>query len=690
MEKLGFFEGREDREIPLEHSDRSKTPIEPYLSDQWFVKMGDRDDGKPGFAQTAMDAVNDGRVKFFPERYAKTYLDWLGEKRDWCISRQLWWGHRIPIWYAQLLRGRAEARRSPAATTWRGGATRRTASGSICGLERSAGRCSLGSRSTRTGSQDPDVLDTWFSSALWPHSTLGWPEQTPELAYYYPTSVLVTSRDIITLWVARMVMTGLYNVGEVPFHHVYIHPKMLDGFGETMSKTQGQRHRSARHHRALRHRRPALRHGRTSPPRTQDSRMPVANVCPHCDTLGAGEARAHVHADAQGDVSEVQEAVPAGRAVAGARSGAADGEAGVGALRDGPQLRQQAVERRPLPAAEPRRLHAGRRCALEELPIEDRWILSRLATTTAAVTEQLEGYHFSEVARTIYDFTWSEFCDWYVEMSKGRLRDADEPAAGAARAGRRAGRDPAAGAADHAVRGRVDLAGAGRGGVRARPAGAGAGGRERGDRAVAGVPGGVAGRGDGGAHGPDAGPGARGARGAQPLQIEARTPLDVFVRCDEAVADDFRALAPFIVVAGRRRPAGVRPGRGQAAAVGDARSIRTSRRTCRCAGLIDVDAETKRLEKQTGREAQAPAGGARQAAERELRRARRRPEVVQQQRRPGGRAGEADSGAGREPARTAAGVIPTPARRGGREPGAPGWDAIHFSTETGPPHGSAS
>ena len=108
MEELGLFEGKEDREIPLKYSDRSKTPIEPYLSDQWFVKMGDRDDGKPGLAQMAMDAVTDGRVKFFPERYAKTYLDWLGEKRDWCISRQLWWGHRIPVWTQDVRRATSD------------------------------------------------------------------------------------------------------------------------------------------------------------------------------------------------------------------------------------------------------------------------------------------------------------------------------------------------------------------------------------------------------------------------------------------------------------------------------------------------------------------------------------------------------------------------------------------------------
>jgi valyl-tRNA synthetase len=229
MEELGFFEGKEEREIPLKISDRSKTPIEPYLSDQWFVKMGDRDDGKPGLAQMAMDAVTSGRVKFFPERYAKTYLDWLGEKRDWCISRQLWWGHRIPIWYTDA--PEAELKRAFAGrddVCWR--CNEETGQYLICGRTDIPADALGVQYSLR---QEEDVLDTWFSSALWPHSTFGWPEPTPELKYYYPTSVLVTSRDIITLWVARMVITGLFNVGDVPFRDVYVHTKILDGFGET-------------------------------------------------------------------------------------------------------------------------------------------------------------------------------------------------------------------------------------------------------------------------------------------------------------------------------------------------------------------------------------------------------------------------------------------------------------------------
>jgi valyl-tRNA synthetase len=415
MEALGLFEGREDRVIPLKYSDRSKTPIEPLLSDQWFVKM-------EHLAQTAMDAVTDERVKFFPDRFKNTYLNWLGEKRDWCISRQLWWGHRIPIWYAQA--PEAELKRAFAGrddVAWR--------------LDEENGRwlvCALGDlKGDELGpkyplEQDPDVLDTWFSSALWPHSTLGWPEPTAELAYYYPTSTLVTSRDIITLWVARMVLTGLYNVGKVPFHHVYIHTKILDAFGETMSKTKGngidpldiiELYGTD-----------ALRFGMTFlATDTQDSRMVVSNVCPHCSTpdkltlVPVQQEHMYMRTRKVNCPKCKKPFRPGGPWPA-----------------DDPELptAKQASDKFDQGRKFANKLWNSARFLLlnlegyspqavkvEELPLEDRWILSRLATATRSVTELLEGYHFSDAARTIYDFTWSEFCDWYVEMSKGRLKD---------------------------------------------------------------------------------------------------------------------------------------------------------------------------------------------------------------------------------------------------------------------------
>jgi valyl-tRNA synthetase len=417
MEKLGLFDGKEDRDIPMKFSDRSKTPIEPYLSDQWFVKMGDHDDGRPGFAQMAMDAVTSRQVRFFPERYERMYLDWLREKRDWCISRQLWWGHRIPIWYTrapEVELKRAFAGRDDVA--WR--LDEENGQWLVCALD-GLPSDALGAKYPLV--QDPDVLDTWFSSALWPHSTLGWPEPTRELAYYYPTSVLVTSREIITLWVARMVITGLYNVHKIPFYHVYIHGTILDGFGERMSKSKGngidpldiiERYGTD----ALRY---LLVEMSTE---TQDSKMPVANVCPHCDAL-VPMKQEHMYMRTRkvtcpnckkpfrpggpwpAPDPELPTAKQASEAFAKGRNFA-------NKLWNAARFLLLNLEGYQPAAIE-----------LEELPIEDRWIVSRLATTTAALTEQLEGYRFSEAARSIYDFTWSEFCDWYVEMSKGRLRN---------------------------------------------------------------------------------------------------------------------------------------------------------------------------------------------------------------------------------------------------------------------------
>ncbi|GIW79209.1 MAG: valine--tRNA ligase [Gemmatales bacterium] len=416
MAALGLFDGREEREIDLAHSDRSKTPIEPYLSDQWFVKMAD-------LAQSAIDAVRDGRVRFFPERYAKTYLDWLGEKRDWCISRQLWWGHRIPIWYVSCPEAelhKAFADRDD--VVWR--LDEENARWLVCALQ-DLPDDALGGKYRLE--QDPDVLDTWFSSALWPHSTLGWPEPTPELQYYYPTNVLVTSRDIITLWVARMVIMGLYNCKEVPFAHVYVHTKILDGFGETMSKTKGngvdpldivERYGAD----ALRY---VMVHLATE---TQDNRLPVANVCPHCDTLVPIKEE-HMDRKANRPKERIRCTNP--KCQKEFRPGGPWHE-------PHPELptAKQAAEKfemgrnfankiwnaarfivKNLAGYSPGALDVGR------LPIEDRWIISRLTATARQITEALTDYQFSETARRIYDFFWSDVCDWYVEMSKGRLRD---------------------------------------------------------------------------------------------------------------------------------------------------------------------------------------------------------------------------------------------------------------------------
>ncbi len=433
LDQQGLLGEVEDREIDLAHSDRSKTPIEPLLADQWFVKMDK-------LAQLAMDAVTDSRVQIFPERYAKGYLDWLGEKRDWPVSRQLWWGHRIPIWSCSCADGSeledlqqwlasvpgdlsfqleltSEQNELTRVSELVEDASKVHATVHLCLPEEHP---ELQHQLVERGFvQEEDVLDTWFSSALWPHSTLGWPESNEALDTFYPTSTLITSRDIITLWVARMVLMGLNNMEDVPFREVFIHPKILDGYGETMSKSKGNgvdpldvidKFGAD-----------ALRFGLAYlTTETQDVRMPVQLECPHCqqsiDQTRENRELPRVECDSckqafstQWARSEEDLALPRGAVVSERFEIARNFCNKLWNASRFVLINLEGYQ----PAA----------VADEELAFEDRWLLSRMATVTGQVTEALEGYRFAEASRTLYDFAWDEFCSFYVEMAKARFQD---------------------------------------------------------------------------------------------------------------------------------------------------------------------------------------------------------------------------------------------------------------------------
>ena len=432
LDALGLLEKIEDRDIELPHSDRSKKPIEPFLADQWFVRMEQ-------LAQSAMDPVEDGRIKIFPSRYANGYLDWLSEKRDWPVSRQLWWGHQIPVWSLPC-EEQADVEASSEKIKSLPEYSEETCSIQIEPCDETdpekrkklelplatvhvciqAEGDMLENQLTELGFvREEDVLDTWFSSALWPHSTLGWPEKTEELQHFYPTSTLITSRDIITLWVARMVLAGLNNVGEIPFSEVYIHPKILDGYGETMSKSKGngidpldviEKFGAD-----------ALRFGMAHlTTETQDVRIPCQFECPHCE-----EAIEQTKKNRELPVVEC----PKCKKKFSTQWAKSEEEK---SHPRGPVLSERFETARNFA----NKLWNASRFAMmnlngyvaapiekDDLTIEDRWMLSRLATVSGSVTQAFEQYRYSDAAREIYDFAWDEFCGFYVEMLKDRFAD---------------------------------------------------------------------------------------------------------------------------------------------------------------------------------------------------------------------------------------------------------------------------
>ncbi len=319
------------------HCARCQTTVEPIASRQWFVKTAP-------LAAPAIKAVTDGKINIIPARFAKVYLNWMENIRDWCISRQLWWGHRIPVWYCADCYELTVAIEDPEACA----------------------HC----RSKRL-EQDPDVLDTWFSSALWPHSTLGWPDDTDDLRYFYPTSVMETGYDIIFFWVARMIMMGLADTGDIPFHTVFLHGLIRDEKGDKMSKVRGN----------------------------------VLNPTDMLEKYGTDALRFALSTGTSpgNDLKLSISKLEASRNFANKLWNA--GRYVIRSLGAG----EVNMEIKP-----------------DSLPVEDRWVLSRLNRTVSSVTGLMNEFQFGEAQRQIHDFIWGDFCDWYIEISKTRQRDDDE------------------------------------------------------------------------------------------------------------------------------------------------------------------------------------------------------------------------------------------------------------------------
>ncbi|ABK99195.1 valine--tRNA ligase [Pelobacter propionicus] len=333
LEQAGLLDRIEDHAMSVGGCYRCKTVVEPYLSLQWYVKVGP-------LAERALQAVKEGKTRILPKQWENTYYDWMENIRDWCISRQIWWGHRIPAWFCDHCGGVTVAMEDPTSC-------------SACGSDEIH--------------QETDVLDTWFSSALWPFSTMGWPDKTPELERFYPTSCLVTGFDILFFWVARMMMMGLHFMDQVPFTDVYIHALVRDAHGQKMSKSKGN----------------------------------VIDPLTIIDQYGTDAFRFTLAAfAAQGrDIKLAEERIAGYRNFCNKVWNAAR------------------FTLMNLDGFDPDGITLGEL----SLSAGDKWILHRLNETARLVDESLTGYRYNESASALYQFTWSEFCDWYLELSKQDL-----------------------------------------------------------------------------------------------------------------------------------------------------------------------------------------------------------------------------------------------------------------------------
>ncbi len=335
LKSLGLLEREEKHIHSIGHCYRCKTVIEPLSTPQWYVKV------EP-LAREAIKAVRQGRVRIIPEGWQNSYFAWMENIKDWCISRQIWWGHRIPVWYCRECGEVIVARETPEKCPKCGGAS---------------------------PEQDPDVLDTWFSSALWPFSTLGWPAETPDLKGFYPTAALVTAFDILFFWVARMIMMGLKFMGEVPFRDVYIHALVRDQEGQKMSKSKGN----------------------------------VVDPLTIVDKYGADAFRFTLAAfAAQGrDIKFSEERVKGYRHF-------------INKLWNAAKFISMNTE-------------AGAASSAHEVSdLPSRWILSRLSQAAEEINLALEEYRFNDASNRLYQFLWREFCDWYIELAKTGLEDAGQ------------------------------------------------------------------------------------------------------------------------------------------------------------------------------------------------------------------------------------------------------------------------